>query len=84
MIFESLALVAFDRQMGLIRKNRDNPDALTLFQTTRDIFRLTFKLDFLEDYFDTHLQENEKNPQLQFGCGPENAEGKSGGAGKAA
>ncbi|KAI8039818.1 probable cytochrome P450 12d1 proximal, mitochondrial [Drosophila gunungcola] len=45
-IFESLALVAFDRQMGLIRQNRDNPDALTLFQTTRDIFRLTFKLDF--------------------------------------
>ncbi|KAH8291515.1 hypothetical protein KR054_012298 [Drosophila jambulina] len=46
MIFESLALVAFDRQMGLIRKNRDNPDAMTLFQTTRDIFRLTFSLDF--------------------------------------
>ncbi|XP_016974313.1 probable cytochrome P450 12d1 proximal, mitochondrial [Drosophila rhopaloa] len=45
-IFESLALVAFDRQMGLIRKNRDNPDALTLFQCTRDIFRLTFQLDF--------------------------------------
>ncbi|XP_017038765.1 probable cytochrome P450 12d1 proximal, mitochondrial [Drosophila ficusphila] len=46
MIFESLSLVAFDRQMGLIRKNRDNPDALTLFVTTRNIFRLAFKLDF--------------------------------------
>ncbi|KAH8372716.1 hypothetical protein KR009_003436 [Drosophila setifemur] len=45
LIFESLALVAFDRQMGLIRKNRDNPDVLTLFQTTRDIFRLSFSLD---------------------------------------
>ncbi|EDW47337.1 probable cytochrome P450 12d1 proximal, mitochondrial [Drosophila sechellia] len=45
LVFESLGLVAFDRQMGLIRKNRDNPDALTLFQTSRDIFRLTFKLD---------------------------------------
>ncbi|KAH8252472.1 hypothetical protein KR032_000221 [Drosophila birchii] len=46
MMFESLALVAFDRQMGLIRKNRDNPDALTLFQTSREIVRLAFKLDF--------------------------------------
>lgn len=45
LVFESLGLVAFDRQMGLIRKNRDNSDALTLFQTSRDIFRLTFKLD---------------------------------------
>ncbi|KAH8280331.1 hypothetical protein KR018_002883, partial [Drosophila ironensis] len=46
LVFESLALVGFDRQMGAIRKNRNNPDALTLFQTSRDIFRLTFSLDF--------------------------------------
>ncbi|XP_068145178.1 probable cytochrome P450 12d1 proximal, mitochondrial [Drosophila tropicalis] len=45
LIFESLALVAFDRQMGIIRKRRDNPDALTLFRTSREIFRLTFELD---------------------------------------
>ncbi|KAH8321558.1 hypothetical protein KR074_008752, partial [Drosophila pseudoananassae] len=44
--FESLALVGFDRQMGLIRKNRENPDALTLFKTIREIFQLTFSLDF--------------------------------------
>ncbi|XP_017105832.2 probable cytochrome P450 12d1 proximal, mitochondrial [Drosophila bipectinata] len=44
--FESLALVGFDRQMGLIRKNRENPDALTLFKTTREIFQLAFSLDF--------------------------------------
>ncbi|XP_043642708.1 probable cytochrome P450 12d1 proximal, mitochondrial [Drosophila teissieri] len=45
LVFESLSLVAFDRQMGMIRKNRDNADAWTLFQTSRDIFRLTFELD---------------------------------------
>ncbi|XP_022223245.2 probable cytochrome P450 12d1 proximal, mitochondrial [Drosophila obscura] len=45
LIFESLALVAFDRQMGIIRKHRDNPDALALFRTSRDIFRYAFKLD---------------------------------------
>lgn len=45
MIFESIALVAFNREMGIIRKRRDNPDALALFRTSRDIFRLTFQLD---------------------------------------
>ncbi|KAH8321783.1 hypothetical protein KR067_000968, partial [Drosophila pandora] len=45
LIFDSLALVAFDREMGLIRKNRNNPDALTMFQMTRDILKYVFKLD---------------------------------------
>ncbi|EDW33349.1 GL20645 [Drosophila persimilis] len=45
LIFESLALVSFDRQMGIIRKHRDNSDALALFRTSRDIFRYTFQLD---------------------------------------
>ncbi|KAH8413275.1 hypothetical protein KR009_009550 [Drosophila setifemur] len=45
-IFESLALVAFDRRMGLISNNKDNEDAQVLFQTTRDIFQLSYKLDF--------------------------------------
>lgn len=45
MIFESIALVAFNREMGIIRKRRDSPDALTLFRTSREIFRLTFELD---------------------------------------
>ncbi|KAH8321390.1 hypothetical protein KR074_003554, partial [Drosophila pseudoananassae] len=45
LIFDSLALVAFDRQMGLIRKNRNNPDALTMFRITRDILKYIFKLD---------------------------------------
>ncbi|XP_030388539.1 probable cytochrome P450 12d1 proximal, mitochondrial [Scaptodrosophila lebanonensis] len=44
-IFESVALIAFNRQMGIIRKQRDNPDALTLFRTSREIFRYTFQLD---------------------------------------
>ncbi|XP_034483057.1 probable cytochrome P450 12d1 proximal, mitochondrial [Drosophila innubila] len=45
LIFESIALIAFNREMGIIRKRRDNPDALTLFRTSREIFQLTFKLD---------------------------------------
>ncbi|SPP73984.1 probable cytochrome P450 12d1 proximal, mitochondrial [Drosophila guanche] len=45
LIFESLNLIAFDRQTGIIRRNRDNPDALTLFRTSRDILSYSFKLD---------------------------------------
>ncbi|KAM8708853.1 hypothetical protein ACLKA7_015770 [Drosophila subpalustris] len=45
LIFESIALIAFDREMGIIRKRRDNPDALTLFRTSREVFKLTFQLD---------------------------------------
>jgi len=46
LIFESLGLVAFDRQMGLIRKNRNNPDALRLFKLTKESLRYIFKVDF--------------------------------------
>ncbi|KAH8280332.1 hypothetical protein KR018_002884, partial [Drosophila ironensis] len=45
LIFESLCLVAFDREMGLIRRNRDNPEALALFQTSKDILQYIFELD---------------------------------------
>lgn len=45
LVFESIALIAFNRQMGIIRKNRDNPDALRLFKSSRLIFQLSFKLD---------------------------------------
>ncbi|XP_033153362.1 probable cytochrome P450 12d1 proximal, mitochondrial [Drosophila mauritiana] len=45
LVFESLGLVAFDRPMGLISRNRDNPDALTLFQNTKQTFRYAFELD---------------------------------------
>ncbi|KAH8369685.1 hypothetical protein KR093_000599, partial [Drosophila rubida] len=45
LIFESLALIAFNREMGIIRKRRDNPDALTVFRTSRDIFKYVFQLD---------------------------------------
>ncbi|XP_017068645.1 probable cytochrome P450 12d1 proximal, mitochondrial [Drosophila eugracilis] len=46
LIFDSLGLVAFDRQMGLIRKNRDNADALQLFKLSKEVIRYVFKLDF--------------------------------------
>ncbi|EDV96109.1 probable cytochrome P450 12d1 distal, mitochondrial [Drosophila grimshawi] len=45
MIFESISLIAFNCEMGLIRKHRNNPDALTLFKSSRDIFRLIYLLD---------------------------------------
>ncbi|XP_060656180.1 probable cytochrome P450 12d1 distal, mitochondrial [Drosophila nasuta] len=45
LIFESLALIAFNREMGIIRKHRDNHDAMTIFKTSREIFKLVFKLD---------------------------------------
>ncbi|XP_020818154.1 probable cytochrome P450 12d1 proximal, mitochondrial isoform X1 [Drosophila serrata] len=45
LIFDSLSLVAFDRQMGLLRKNRDNPDALKLFKQSKQALRYVFELD---------------------------------------
>jgi len=45
LIFDSLGLVAFDRQMGLIRQNRDNPDALVLFNMARKVLQYVFELD---------------------------------------
>nr|XP_044249025.1 probable cytochrome P450 12d1 proximal, mitochondrial [Drosophila takahashii] len=45
LIFDSLALVAFDRQMGMIRKNRDHPDALVLFNMVRRVLKYVFDLD---------------------------------------
>ncbi|EDV56541.2 probable cytochrome P450 12d1 distal, mitochondrial [Drosophila erecta] len=45
LVFDSLGLVAFDRPMGLIRRNRDNPDALTMFRYTKQVFRYVFELD---------------------------------------
>ncbi|KAH8348640.1 hypothetical protein KR084_009331, partial [Drosophila pseudotakahashii] len=46
LIFDSLGLVAFDRQMGLISRNRDNPDALRLFDVTKEALKCMFKVDF--------------------------------------
>ena len=43
--FESIALVALNRELGLIRKNRNNPDALRLFECTKALFDYAFKLD---------------------------------------
>lgn len=47
LVFESLDLVAFDRPMGLISRNRDDPDALTVFQNTKHVqmFRYAFQLN---------------------------------------
>ncbi|KAH8397561.1 hypothetical protein KR222_010200 [Zaprionus bogoriensis] len=45
LVFESIAYVAFNREMGMIRKRRDNPDAMALFRTSRDLLRLSFQLD---------------------------------------
>uniref|UniRef100_A0A6P4G2S0 Probable cytochrome P450 12d1 proximal, mitochondrial n=1 Tax=Drosophila rhopaloa TaxID=1041015 RepID=A0A6P4G2S0_DRORH len=45
LIFDSLGLVAFDREMGMIRKNRDNPDAVALFKFSRDLVKYAFELD---------------------------------------
>ena len=43
--FESIALVALNRELGLIRRSRDNPDALRLFECTKGLFEYVFKLD---------------------------------------
>ncbi|XP_030081485.1 probable cytochrome P450 12d1 proximal, mitochondrial [Drosophila hydei] len=45
LVFESIALIAFNRELGIIRKQRDNNDALILFKTARQTFQLSFKLD---------------------------------------
>ncbi|EDW18010.1 probable cytochrome P450 12d1 proximal, mitochondrial [Drosophila mojavensis] len=45
LVFESIALIAFNRELGIIRKHRDNKDILTLFKISRQIFQFSFKLD---------------------------------------
>ncbi|XP_055907150.1 cytochrome P450 CYP12A2-like, partial [Eupeodes corollae] len=44
--FESVAVVALNRQIGLIRKNRDSGDAKIIFDSLRKFFELTLALDF--------------------------------------
>ncbi|XP_055921318.1 uncharacterized protein LOC129952612 [Eupeodes corollae] len=43
--FESVAVVALNKQVGLIRKNRDNEEAVKIFDSLRNIFDLTLDLD---------------------------------------
>lgn len=45
MAFESIAYVALNRELGLIRNNHDNPAAIRLFECTRLNFELAYKLD---------------------------------------
>ncbi|XP_055847821.1 cytochrome P450 CYP12A2-like [Episyrphus balteatus] len=43
--FESVAVIALDQEIGLIRKNRDHEDAQAIFSSLRSIFDLTLDLD---------------------------------------
>ncbi|XP_055902448.1 cytochrome P450 CYP12A2-like [Eupeodes corollae] len=43
--FESIAVVALNRQIGLIRRDRDNADAKRLFKVLRNFFDLVLYLD---------------------------------------
>ncbi|KAL5280276.1 hypothetical protein ACFFRR_004322 [Megaselia abdita] len=43
--FESVVAVALDRELGLIRKNRDNPDAIKTFKLLNRVFQLMYDLD---------------------------------------
>ncbi|XP_055847823.1 cytochrome P450 CYP12A2-like [Episyrphus balteatus] len=44
--FESVATIALNRQLGLIRKNRNNEEAKLLFESLRSLFELSMVLDF--------------------------------------
>lgn len=43
--FENVVAVALDKELGLIRKNRDNPEALRAFKYLHRIFQLIYDLD---------------------------------------
>ncbi|XP_055847818.1 cytochrome P450 CYP12A2-like [Episyrphus balteatus] len=43
--FESVAVIALDQELGLIRRNRDSPEAEALFRSLRDFFDLAYELD---------------------------------------
>ncbi|XP_065371242.1 cytochrome P450 CYP12A2-like [Calliphora vicina] len=43
---ESVSVVALDKQLGLIRKNRDNPMAKQLFQALNDFFTYSLEIEF--------------------------------------
>lgn len=43
--FENVVAVALDKELGLIRKNRDNPEALKVFELLHNVFRLMYELD---------------------------------------
>ncbi|KAI8115282.1 Cytochrome P450 CYP12A2 [Lucilia cuprina] len=43
---ESVSVVALDKQLGLITKNRDNPAAKELFQALNDFFMYSLELEF--------------------------------------
>lgn len=43
--FENVVAVALDKELGLIRKNRDNPEALHVFQLLHRVFQLIYELD---------------------------------------
>ncbi|XP_065371244.1 cytochrome P450 CYP12A2-like isoform X2 [Calliphora vicina] len=43
---ESVSVVALDKQLGLISKNRDNPMVKKLFQALNDFFTYSLEIDF--------------------------------------
>lgn len=43
---ESVSVVALDKQLGLITKNRDNPKAKQLFQALNDLFTYSLEIEF--------------------------------------
>lgn len=43
--FENVVAVALDRELGLIRKNRDNPEAMKTFKLLSRVFQLMYDLD---------------------------------------
>lgn len=44
--FESVSVIALNRQLGLIRRNRNNNEAKLLFETLRSFFEMSLILDF--------------------------------------
>lgn len=43
---ESVSVVALDKQLGLITKNRDNPKTKQLFQALNDFFTYSLEIEF--------------------------------------
>ncbi|XP_055847819.1 cytochrome P450 CYP12A2-like [Episyrphus balteatus] len=67
--FESVAVIALNRQLGLIRKNRNDEEAKLLFESLRSFFELSLVLDFgpsIWKYYKTkQFHQQMKNYDIQ-------------------
>lgn len=56
--FENVVAVALDKELGLIRRNRDNPEVLRVFELLHRVFQLLYDLEIKPPFW---IQRNDVN-----------------------